>query len=225
MRNWKVLTILAGSLLASGSILADELKFMSHNTYELPLVGFAAPGSGQVGELVTCEDQAAPPFQFLLRTNLIFDRFEGVCDDLSSTPCAGRLVAVREVCTGRADGNEAGLIEAVYFAGSQLRICWDESATGQCTSEYEVATGETLGGQNQVLMGASTGRSIRIDEIFKGAAFLVDGNAVKIKEGTLTSHQTFEIGSGPAGDPNNCIIRLNRTRSACGSATTAFEQD
>ena len=229
MHSWKVLAILAGSLLASNSILADEpIKFVSHGTYELPLVAFAPPGIGQVGELITCEDESVPPFQFLLRSNVIFDSFEGVCDDLGSTPCAGRLVAIRETCTGRADGNEtgeSGLIDAPYFKGGGIRICWDESATGQCTSEYEVATGETLVGQNQALMGASTGRTISVSKIFKGAAFPVDGSEVKIKELTVISHRTFEIGSGPAGDPNNCIVRFNRTRSACGNATIAFEHD
>jgi hypothetical protein len=201
VRYWKVLSILAVSLLGGKNVLADEvIQSVSHGTYELPLLAFAPPGSGQLGELVTCEDVAVPPFQLLLRISLTFDRFEGVCDDLGTTPCSGRLTAMQESCTLTGDGNtgQSGRIDAPYVKGLEMRICWDESAAGNCTSEYEVATGEGLGGQNQQLVGAPTAQGISVTETFKGSEFVVDGKEVKIRKATSINHRLFEV-SGAVG--------------------------
>ena len=188
-RTRKALTILTVSLFASEGVLADEvIRSVSHGTFELPLLLVTPAGERQIGELVTCE----PPTPLLLRFSTTFDRYERVCDDLGSTPCDGRLVGTTEFCVGTADESQSGLIRGAYGNSSRTRICWDPSATGQCSVEYEVATGEAVGSQIQELVDAPSARSIGVARVVSSKPFRVDGRTVKISQATSKFDNLFE---------------------------------
>lgn len=223
----KLLSGMTMLLLVSTVAFAGEVvRSVSHGTYELPLL-LNPDGSvnlnPQVGELITCAGLSVPPpGQHLLRVTSIYDRFEGVCDDLGAPPCADRLVIVQESCLETGDGNPgaSGLIEAAYNKGAVARICWDPSGAGQCTAEYEVAQSVGIGAQTRNLIGAPTGETIALSRITSSRYFKVDGRSVRISQDTAKSDSLFERHDPQAGQ-SDCILPppYPRPGDACGVAT------
>ncbi|MEJ2088769.1 MAG: hypothetical protein P8Y69_09930 [Gammaproteobacteria bacterium] len=220
--NWKLIVGLAWLLATPNLWAEDAIRSISHGTYELPLVGTAPPGFAQVGELVACSDvEPGQPPQWLLRASIVFDRFDGVCDDLGEVPCEGRLVGIQESCTADGDGNvgAAGLIDAPYDRGARSRVCWDPSGLGQCTAEFEVAAGEGLGSQLTRLLDAPSGRTIGVSVVTGTRSFRVGTRSVRIRSSTARIDTLFEAST----PESNCVLPLpfRPRESACGLATIA----
>jgi len=222
--HMKLLAILAIAVFASKAVLAEDvIHSFSHGSFELPLLPFPPSEGEQIGELVTCPgfnlmNPAAS--QHLLRVTSIYDRYEGVCDDLGPVPCAGRLLTIQESCTGNDDTKMVASIAVGYAKGAKTRICWDPSGAGQCTAEYEVATGESVGSQIQRSVGAPTAQGRNLVKTFTGSPFRVDGQRVRIASSVVVGNSLIENAEGA-----NCILPppyFRRPEGACGIASAAF---
>jgi len=220
----RFVAVLAIALFASKAVLAeDAIQSFSHGSFELPLLPFPPSEGEQIGELVTCPGFNLMNFaasQHLLRVTSVYDRYEGVCDDLGPVPCAGRLLTIQESCTANDDNEIVASIGAGYAKGARTRICWDPSGAGQCTAEYEVATGEGLGSQIQRLVGAPTAQGRSLVKTFGGPPFRVDGQRVRIAPSVAIGNSLFENFEGA-----DCILPppyFRRPEGACGIATAAF---
>ncbi|MDJ0911874.1 MAG: hypothetical protein QNI99_22010 [Woeseiaceae bacterium] len=106
---------------------------MSHGEYSL-LIDPATGAPVLETDLITCTPN--PVFQ----VRGTFDYFAGICDDLAGPECGDNLIYVSEFCFGPTEGQLVGRIRS-DFGRRPVRICYDPTFTGQCTTENQVAIG------------------------------------------------------------------------------------
>ncbi len=138
-----IFAVMVFALYAVGmpsGLLAKDLKIAtkSSGTYGPAIApGFGCPGTGCVGDIQTCAvDEALSPVQ------QTFYFIRKICDDRpgSSLPlCAGRYTGYIEECSRAADEHIDDTVISREANGA-FRICFDDSATGDCTGALPAGT-------------------------------------------------------------------------------------
>lgn len=212
--------LLASFLLVSAvtSLADDERRSdgLSH------WVGAFEFGFTLEGELQDCN--APPPGgvpRLVIRST--YAKLAGVCDDQSERPCAGRITRLFERCIADDVNYPLAGGGLTNYIRAKIRICFDESAQGNCDDVDEVASGVALAfipndffnnlSDDDPATFDAANISTNRDIIRKSKPFRLDGKRVRVPRGE-------SIGDTQARFNNACLFEAN----ACPIASTRLRQ-
>lgn len=112
--------------------------------------GFLGVEYSEQGELGRCEALPGLPTRLVERSTFV--RLAGVCDDQGERPCNGQFTRLVERCIAndlryRVDDEapqsyfDSFHPVQTYYVKGQVRICFDQTASGMCADVDEVARG------------------------------------------------------------------------------------
>jgi hypothetical protein len=232
MYRFSILCTFLAGLLWQGPLWADqhEQPVAGHNANAGQQAPGAAWGQGSLSLGFTAEGLfgrcGEPPVHFPFAHRVViktfFARFDGVCDDLSDRPCAGRLMQISERCTADDVHYQLTETQGVDYLRARVRICFDPSAEANCDDVDEVASGYMYShvpgnfSANPGIEGTFdlTSESANIHQITHSKMFELDGDRVKISKRKRTGGGTTRVSSACLFQNNFCpsVLRLEEAR-------------